>query len=47
MSSFNRHANALVESSVITRETAKMVQADSGNSTHGSGTGGGKRRKGD
>ena len=50
MSSFSRHANSLVDAGTITRETAKMVQADSGTSTHGSGTGGGgggKRRKGD
>jgi Tfp pilus assembly pilus retraction ATPase PilT len=49
MSSFTRHANALVDSGTITKETAKMVQADSGANTHGSGTGGsgGKRRKGD
>jgi twitching motility protein PilT len=46
MSSFSRHAQALVDSGTITKETAKMVQGDSSAAPSGGG-GGGKRRKGD
>jgi len=46
MTSFNRHATALVEAGTITKETAKMVQGDAPATPTGGG-GGGKRRKGE